>query len=149
MVGCLPRGSLPAIALESGRPGAFAHGILIFLVVIVVEYLVVPELVGASKNIHYLERLNIGWLAAGVGFEAASLFAYALLTWTVLPHHRPSISRIFRIDLSTTAVAHTMPGGTAAWPASATACSPRTASPAPAPGSRWRPRASARRSCST
>jgi hypothetical protein len=95
-------------------PAPLRHGILIFLVVIVVEYLVVPELVGASKNIHYLERLNIGWLAAGVGFEAASLFAYALLTWTVLPHHRPSISRIFRIDLSTTAVAHTMPGGTAA-----------------------------------
>ena len=95
-------------------PAPLRHGILIFLVVIVVEYLVVPELVGASKNIHYLERLNIGWLAAGVGFEAASLFAYALLTWTVLPHHRPSISRLFRIDLSTTAVAHTMPGGTAA-----------------------------------
>jgi uncharacterized protein (TIRG00374 family) len=95
-------------------PAPLRHGILIFLVVIVVEYLVVPELIGASRNVHYLEKLNVGWLIAGVGFEAASLFTYALLTWTVLPHHRPSISRLFRIDLSTTAVAHTVPGGTAA-----------------------------------
>ncbi|MGP8163369.1 MAG: lysylphosphatidylglycerol synthase transmembrane domain-containing protein [Acidimicrobiales bacterium] len=95
-------------------PAPLRHGILIFLVVIVVEYLVVPELIGASRNIHYLERLNVGWLVAGVVLEATSLFAYALLTWTVLPQHRPNISRVFRIDLSTTAVAHTVPGGTAA-----------------------------------
>jgi uncharacterized protein (TIRG00374 family) len=95
-------------------PAPLRHGILAFLAVIVIEYLLVPELIGASRNIHYLEKLNIGWLAAGVGFEAASLFAYALLTWTVLPHHRPSISRVLRIDLSTTAVAHTVPGGSAA-----------------------------------
>ncbi|MGA9077996.1 MAG: lysylphosphatidylglycerol synthase transmembrane domain-containing protein, partial [Acidimicrobiales bacterium] len=95
-------------------PAPLRHGILIFLVVIVVEYLVVPELIGASKNIHYLEKLNVGWLVAGVGFEAASLFTYGLLTWTLLPHHRPSVSRVFRIDLATTAVAHTVPGGTAA-----------------------------------
>ena len=48
-----------------------------------------PELVGASRNLHYLERLNGGWLAAGFAFEAASLLAYALLTWTVLPHATP------------------------------------------------------------
>ncbi|HXZ83354.1 MAG TPA: lysylphosphatidylglycerol synthase transmembrane domain-containing protein [Acidimicrobiales bacterium] len=95
-------------------PAPLRHGILIFLVVIVVEYLVVPELIGASRNIHYLERLNVGWLVAGVGFEAFSLFAYALLTWTVLPGHRPRVSRVFRIDLATTAVAHTVPGGSAA-----------------------------------
>ena len=95
-------------------PAPLRHGILLFAVIIVIEYLVVPELIGASKNIHYLEKLNVGWLLAGVAFEAASLFAYALLTWTVLPGHRPKISRVFRIDLSTTAVAHTVPGGSAA-----------------------------------
>ena len=95
-------------------PAPLRHGILIFLVVLVVEYLVVPELVGASRNLHYLERLNGGWLAAGFAFEAASLLAYALLTWTVLPHERPGISRVLRIDLATTAVAHTVPGGSAA-----------------------------------
>jgi uncharacterized protein (TIRG00374 family) len=104
----------PRSRWRAAVPAPLRHGILIFLVVVVVEYLVVPELIGASRNVHYLEKLNVGWLAAGVGFEAASLFTYALLTWTVLPHHRPSISRLFRIDLSTTAVAHTVPGGSAA-----------------------------------
>ena len=87
---------------------------MLFLAVLVIEYLVVPELIGASHNLALLKRLNIGWLIAGIVFEAASLFAYALLTRTVLPHNRPTISRIFRIDLSTTAVADLVPGGSAA-----------------------------------
>ncbi len=95
-------------------PAPLRHGILLFLVVLVIEYLVVPELIGASHNLALLKRLNIGWLLAGVVFEAASLFAYALLTYTLLPRHRPTISRLFRIDLSTTAVAHLVPGGSAA-----------------------------------
>jgi uncharacterized protein (TIRG00374 family) len=99
---------------RSAIPAPLRHGIVLFLAVLVIEYLVVPELIGASHNLHLLERLRIGWLLAGIAFEAASLFMYALLTRTVLPHHRPSISRLFRIDLSTTAVAHVIPGGSAA-----------------------------------
>lgn len=95
-------------------PAPLRHGILLFLVVLVIEYLVVPELIGASHNLSLLERLNVGWLIAGVAFEAASLFAYALLTYTLLPRDRPSISRLLRIDLSTTAVGHLVPGGSAA-----------------------------------
>lgn len=95
-------------------PAPLRHGILIFAVVLVIEYLVVPELIGASHNLSLLKRLNVGWLIAGVAFEGASLLAYALLTYTVLPGFRPSVSRIFRIDLSTTAVGHLVPGGTAA-----------------------------------
>ena len=107
----------PAKARSGWRskiPKPVRRGVLIFLVVLVIEYLVVPELIGASHNLKLLQRLNIAWMIAGIGFEAASLFSYALLTFTILPKNRPSISRVFRIDLSTTAVAHLLPGGTAA-----------------------------------
>jgi uncharacterized protein (TIRG00374 family) len=104
----------PRSRWKSAVPAPLRHGILLFLVVLVIEYLVVPELIGASRNLSLLKRLNIGWLIAGIAFEAASLFAYALLTYTVLPRERPTISRLFRIDLSTTAVGHLIPGGSAA-----------------------------------
>ncbi len=64
----------PAGALAAAVPAPLRHGILIFLVVIVVEYLVVPELIGASRNIHYLERLNVGWLIAGVVLRGGVAF---------------------------------------------------------------------------
>jgi hypothetical protein len=41
---------------------------------LIVEYLVVPELVGASKDLHLLGRVNAAWLAAGVVLEGLSLF---------------------------------------------------------------------------
>lgn len=105
----------PARASWRSRiPAPLRHGILLFLVVLVIEYLVVPELIGASHNLKLLGRLHIGWLIAGIAFEAASLFGYAMLTYTLLPRHRPSISRLLRIDLSTTAVGHLVPGGSAA-----------------------------------
>ena len=36
-------------------PAPLRHGILLFLVVLVIEYLVVPELIGASHNLALLE----------------------------------------------------------------------------------------------
>lgn len=104
----------PRARWRSRIPPPLRHGIVLFLAVLVIEYLVIPELIGASHNLSLLERLKIGWLIAGIVLEAVSLFTYALLTRTLLPHHRPSISRLFRIDLSTTAVAHVVPGGSAA-----------------------------------
>ncbi len=104
----------PRSRWKSLVPTPLRHGILLFLAVLVIEYLVVPELIGASHNLSLLKRLNIGWLLAGIAFEAASLFAYAVLTYMLLPHHRPSISRLWRIDMSTTAVGHLIPGGSAA-----------------------------------
>jgi hypothetical protein len=89
------------------------RGALIFILLLVVEYLVVPELVGASKDLNLLGRMNIGWLIAGVAMEIVSLFCYAVLTKVLLPAGRkPSLSRLFRIDLSAAAVAHVIPAGT-------------------------------------
>ncbi|HXO23279.1 MAG TPA: YbhN family protein, partial [Streptosporangiaceae bacterium] len=90
------------------------RGIVIFALVLIIEYLVVPELVGASKDLHLLGRVNPGWLAAGAILEGLSLFCYGLLTQAVLPPgaHNPGLSRLFRIDLSAAAVAHVIPAGT-------------------------------------
>jgi uncharacterized protein (TIRG00374 family) len=90
------------------------RGIVIFALLLIVEYLVVPELVGASKDLSLLGRVNAFWLAAGVILEFASLFCYGLLTQAVLPpgSHNPGLSRLFRIDLAAAAVAHVIPAGT-------------------------------------
>jgi uncharacterized membrane protein YbhN (UPF0104 family) len=87
--------------------------VLVLVLLLIVEYLVVPELVGASKNLYLLGRVNAGWLVAGLVLEALSLFTYAVLTKVLLPPGRkPSLSRLFRIDLSAAAVAHVIPAGT-------------------------------------
>jgi uncharacterized protein (TIRG00374 family) len=89
------------------------HGVLIFVLLLVIEYLVVPELVGASKDLYLLGQVNGGWLAAGVLLEGVSLLCYAVLTKVLLPPGpKPSLSVLFRIDLSAAAVAHVIPAGT-------------------------------------
>ena len=90
------------------------RGILIFALLLIIEYLVVPELVGASKDLYLLGQVNAGWLAAGLVLEGVSLFCYGLLTQALLPPgaRNPGLSRLFRIDLAAAAVAHVIPAGT-------------------------------------
>lgn len=85
------------------------------LMLLVVEYLVVPQLAGARHAVQVLRGVNLGLVALAVGLEAASLLAYGQLTRSTLPRHeRPSFATIMRIDLATLAVAHVVPGGSAA-----------------------------------
>ena len=86
---------------------------ILLILALIVEYLVSPELVGASKDLYLLGRLNVGWMIAGLILEAVSLFCYALLNRVLLPPEgRPSLSRLFRIDLTAAAIAHVVPAGT-------------------------------------
>jgi uncharacterized protein (TIRG00374 family) len=86
---------------------------ILLILALIVEYLVIPELVGASKDLYLLGRLNVWWMIAGLILEGLSLFTYALLNQVLLPAEgRPSLSRLFRIDLSAAAVAHVIPAGT-------------------------------------
>ena len=87
--------------------------VILLILALIVEYLVIPELVGASKDFYLLGRLNVGWMIAGLIVEAASLFCYALLNRILLsPGHRLRLSVLFRIDLTAAAVAHVIPAGT-------------------------------------
>ena len=90
------------------------RGILLFVVVLIIEYLVVPELVSASKDLNLLGQVNPAWLVAGVILEGLSLFCYGLLTQALLPPgaRNPGLSRLFRIDLAAAAIAHVIPAGT-------------------------------------
>src|SRR5690242_21717134 len=90
------------------------RGIILFALVLIVEYLVVPELVGASKDLNLLGQVNAAWLVAGLALEGLSLFCYGLLTQAMLPpgSFNPGLSRLFRIDLAAAAVAHVIPAGT-------------------------------------
>jgi uncharacterized protein (TIRG00374 family) len=88
--------------------------VLIFALILVIEYLVIPELIGARRDLSLLGGINGAWVAAGVVLEGLSLFCYALLTRALLPAWAPrlSLSRLFRIDMSAAAVAHVIPAGT-------------------------------------
>jgi uncharacterized protein (TIRG00374 family) len=84
-----------------------------FVVLLVVEYLLIPELAGARKSLHLLTQVNVAYLVLAFALEGGALVAYAQLTHTVLPPGGPSRWRLFRINTSTLAVSHVVPGGTA------------------------------------
>ena len=91
----------------------YRRGTLLIILALVVEYLVLPQIGGVSRSLHLLRRVNFGFVMLGVLLEVASLASYAQLTRTVLPRGSSSFSRVWRIDLSTLAVSHVLPGGTA------------------------------------
>ena len=39
---------------------------ILLILALIVEYLVIPELVGASKDLYLLGRLNVWWMIAGL-----------------------------------------------------------------------------------
>src|SRR3954468_370594 len=87
----------------------------LLVLVLVVEYLVLPQIAGAQKSLSLVADAQFGLIAAGVVMEVASIVAYALLTRSLLPHgQRPSLWTLLRIQLSTLAVSHVVPGGSAA-----------------------------------
>jgi hypothetical protein len=81
--------------------------------VLIIEYLVVPELVGASRDLYLLGRMDPVWLVVGTVCEGLSLFCYAVLMKVLLPFEsRPRLLTLFRIELVAAAVAHVVPAGT-------------------------------------
>ncbi|MCL5947580.1 MAG: YbhN family protein [Actinobacteria bacterium] len=83
------------------------------LLALVVEYLVLPLIPGISASLHSISHVNILLLVAGVILEVGSLTAYIQLTHEMLPP--PSLKRTYlaRVDLSTLALSHVVPGGNA------------------------------------
>jgi hypothetical protein len=88
-------------------------GIYAVALFLILEYLVLPQLAGARKSLDLLGKINIAYVIAGVVLEAAALVSYSQLTHTVLHHEGPPRWRLLRINLSSLAVSHIMPGGTA------------------------------------
>ena len=84
-------------------------GVLVF----VLEYFVIPEWSSARKNGHLLSAVNPLLVVLAAALEVASIVAYAELTRNVLHPHAPRRSDIMRVNLSTLALSHVVPGGTA------------------------------------
>jgi uncharacterized protein (TIRG00374 family) len=78
-----------------------------------VFYVALPLVVSHRSQVRALAHINVAYLALGVLLEVAALAAYAQLTHSVLPNGGPRRFRLFRINLSTLALSHVSPGGTA------------------------------------
>jgi uncharacterized protein (TIRG00374 family) len=76
-------------------------------------YVALPLLASHRTEVNSLARINLGYLALGVLLEIGALAAYTQLTHAVLPSDGPRRFRLFRINMSTLALSHVSPGGTA------------------------------------
>jgi uncharacterized protein (TIRG00374 family) len=83
------------------------------LVFLFVFYVALPLVASHRSEVGALTHINVAYLALGVLLEIAALAAYTQLTHAVLPHDGPTRFRLFRINLSTLALSHVSPGGTA------------------------------------
>jgi uncharacterized protein (TIRG00374 family) len=80
----------------------------------VLYYLVLPQIGGLGSAVSQLSKVNPVLLVIGVVLEAAALVAYSMMTRSCLPDGVLPFNRLFRIQLSTKAVANMVPGGSAA-----------------------------------
>lgn len=79
----------------------------------VIEYILLPQIAGARKTAHLLADVQPWWAVLGVVTEAASLLAYVRFTQVTLHNEPVSFGRLMQIDLSTMAVSHVVPAGSA------------------------------------
>ena len=81
-------------------------------VVLVIEYIVLPQLVGSGNVFTALLRLPPVLVLFALALQAASQASYSLLTRAVLlGDRRPGFFTLLRIDLCDLAVNNTVPGG--------------------------------------
>jgi putative heme transporter len=76
-------------------------------------YIALPLLASHRAEVDSLAHIHIGYLVLGVLLEIGALAAYTQLTHAVLPADGPRRFRLFRINMSTLALSHVSPGGTA------------------------------------
>lgn len=83
------------------------------LVFLFIFYVALPLLASHRAELSSLAHIHIAYLVLGVLLEIAALAAYTQLTHSVLPPNGPRRFRLFRINMSTLALSHVSPGGTA------------------------------------
>lgn len=87
----------------------------VLVMALVVWFLVIPQFGQAEQALDAITGVHGGYVLLGGVLVAASVAAQAELTRAILPGgERPSLSDMVRMELATTAVSHTVPGGTAA-----------------------------------
>lgn len=97
-----------------GRPRRrwLRRGVLVLVTVLLVEYVVLPQLVGAREAVDLLLEADPVVLLAALALEIGGLLAYSALTRSVLrPTGRPPYDVLLRIDLTGYGASHVIPGG--------------------------------------
>lgn len=96
-------------------PRPARRGLLWLVVVLVVGYVLVPQLADAGTSLERLGGVDPWLLALGCALQVASILCQTALTRAVLPPAaRPGLGILVRVELASLAVSHTVPGGTAA-----------------------------------
>ena len=91
------------------------RAVQLLVLALVVYWGVVPQLTASQGSLHLLFDIDSPWLAVAALAELASLVGFALVTRALLARPtRPAAHRVLRIDLSTIALSHCLPGGGAA-----------------------------------
>lgn len=87
--------------------------IRLLIIAAVIEYALLPQIAGARKAIRLLSGISPFWVAVGLAAEVLSLLAYARLSQVALDAPGVSYGQLLRVDLSTLAVSHVVPAGSA------------------------------------
>ncbi len=104
----------PAAKRRRWLPRTVRHLAELLLVGFIVEYFVVPQIGGTHKALHVLTSVNPFLPVLGVLLEVLSLVAYFELTRALIPRSSdPGFATVSRIQLSTLALSHVLPGGNA------------------------------------
>jgi uncharacterized protein (TIRG00374 family) len=94
-------------------PREFRQLLRVGAIIFIFEYLVIPQFSSAGRSIRQLGNLNPLLVILAILCEIAAIAAYAELTRTVFTPHAPKRNEILRVNLSTLALSHVVPGGTA------------------------------------
>jgi putative heme transporter len=95
-------------------PRTVRHLAELLLAGFIVEYFVIPQIGGTHKALHVLASVNPFLPVLGVLLEVFSLLAYFEFTRALIPKSSdPGFATLSRIQLSTLALSHCLPGGNA------------------------------------
>lgn len=97
------------------RPWPVVKGTLkVMIALFAIYYFVLPLIPGFRQAASDLRDVNPVLIVIGFALELSALLAYSLMTRAALPEGSISLSRLYRIQLSTRALSGVMPAGSAA-----------------------------------
>ena len=109
-----PAASSPGGASRSGSGARWlVRAAALLVTVLLVEYLVLPQLTGAADSLHLLSRANPALIVLAVLLEMCSVAAYSGLTCTLLAAPPKTYFSVLAADVTGLGVSHCVPGGPA------------------------------------
>jgi uncharacterized protein (TIRG00374 family) len=89
--------------------------LLLAVVLLVASAVLAPKFQEAARAFHQLHGLRMRWFVVSLLGELASLLAFSVVTWSLLDARgRPPFHRLVLVDVTTVAMSHAVPAGSAA-----------------------------------